>query len=160
MKVKLLSEGARLPEKATVRSAGFDLYTPANAIIYPGRNVVPLNIAMAIPLGLEGQIRPRSGFSVKGVEGFPYFNEDSINNPGTDSQRYDADVILGTIDSDYRGNVGVIIQSHESTPFIIGKGTRIAQLVIAPYTIVGVEESAMLDDTVRGEGGFGHTGTK
>ena len=160
MKVKLLSKGAQLPKKATDRSAGFDLYVPENTVIKPGRNIVPLNISMAIPLGLEGQIRPRSGFSAKGMEGYPYINEDSIKNPGSEAKRYDADVLLGTIDSDYRGVVGVLVKSNETEPFIVGKGTRIAQLVIAPYTIVGIDQVEELDDTTRGNGGFGHTGVK
>lgn len=160
MKVKLLSKNARLPQKATDYSAGFDLYVPANTVINPGRNIVPLNISMAIPLGLEGQIRPRSGFSAKGMEGYPYVDESSTNNTKGAPGRYDADVLLGTIDSDYRGCVGVLVNSHESSPFIISKGTRIAQLVIAPYTIVGMEETSTLDETIRGDGGFGHTGAK
>lgn len=155
MKVKLLSEGAQLPKKATVRSAGFDLYVPNNIVIKPGRNIVPLDISIAIPLGMEGQIRPRSGFSAKGMEGYPYKNG-AVKEP----LRYDADVLLGTIDSDYRGCVGVLVNSHENIPFIIVKGTRIAQLVISPYTITDMEECDELDETVRGDGGFGHSGVK
>lgn len=160
MKVKLLSKGAQVPKKATDQAAGFDLYVPKNTVIYPGRNIVSLDFSVAIPLGLEGQIRPRSGFSAKGMEGYQYVDKNSINNLDGDASRYDADVLIGTIDSDYRGCVGVLVKSEESEPFIIVQGTRIAQLVIAPYTIVGIEETDNLDTTERGEGGFGHTGTK
>ena len=160
MKVKLLSDGAQLPKKATEFAAGFDLYVPANTVIKPGRSVVPLDISLAIPNGFEGQIRPRSGFSAKGMEGYPYENEESINNLGGTTGRYDADVLLGTIDSDYRGCVGVLVNSHETAPFIIEKGTRIAQLVIAPYAIVEIEVTDNLNETTRGDGGFGHTGIK
>lgn len=152
MKVKLLTDNAHIPTKTTEQAAGFDLYAPEDAVINPGRNILPLNISVAIPRGLEGQIRPRSGFSAKGIEGrSPISNE---------TQRYDADVLLGTIDSDYRGCVGVIIKSNETAPFIVAAGTRIAQLVIAPYSIVSMEPVSTLDDTERGDGGFGHTGVK
>lgn len=147
MKVKLLSEGAQLPKRATDCAAGYDLYVPADAVIKPGRNVVPLDISIAIPSGFEGQIRPRSGFSAKGME-------------GASTKRYDADVLLGTIDSDYRGVVGVLVKSNETEPFTIAQGTRIAQLVIAPYHAEEMEECDELDDTERGAGGYGHTGTK
>lgn len=160
MKVKLLSEGAQVPTKATEQAAGFDLYVPSNTVINPGRNIVPLNISLAIPRGLEGQIRPRSGFSAKGMEGHTYVDENSVANLSEEAKRYDADVLLGTIDSDYRGCVGVLIKSNETVPFVVARGTRIAQLVIAPYSIIGMEVSTTLDDTERGEGGFGHTGTK
>ena len=160
MKIKLLTEDAHVPTKATEQAAGFDLYVPTNTIVNPGRNIVPLNIALAIPRGLEGQIRPRSGFSAKGIEGYSYVDENSINDPRGEAKRYDADVLLGTIDSDYRGNVGVLIKSNESEPFIVAAGTRIAQLVIAPYSILCMEPTTSLDDTERGDGGYGHTGVK
>jgi dUTP pyrophosphatase len=153
MKIKLLSENAQLPKRATDNAAGYDLYVPANTVINPGRNIVPLNIAIAIPKGMEGQIRPRSGFSAKGIEGYP------VNVAIAEAKRYDADVILGTIDSDYRGNVGVLIKSNEKTPFEIAKGTRIAQLVISTYYSDTLIVSDTLDDTERAQGGFGSTGT-
>lgn len=156
MKVKLLSEDAQLPRKATEEAAGYDLYVPKDSIIWPGRNIVQLDLSLAIPHGMEGQIRPRSGFSAKGMEGYPCSNDIKEHK----SRRYNADVLLGTIDSDYRGCVGVIINSNEENAFILNKGTRIAQLVIAPYSIVDIESCDELDDTARGEGGFGHTGTK
>ena len=123
------------------------MYVPADTVIKPERNVVPLDISIAIPSGFEGQIRPRSGFSAKGME-------------GATTKRYDADVLLGTIDSDYRGVVGVLVKSNETEPFTITQGTRIAQLVIAPYHAEEMEECDELDNTERGAGGYGHTGTK
>lgn len=158
MKVKLLSEGAQVPTKATNQAAGFDLYVPSNTIVNPGRNIIPLNISIAIPHGLEGQIRPRSGFSAKGMEGHIYIDENSITTLSEETKRYDADVLLGTIDSDYRGCVGVLVKSNETTPFVIAGGTRIAQLIVAPYSIIHMEVATTLDNTERGEGGFGHTG--
>lgn len=160
MKVKLLSKGAQVPAKATDQAAGFDLYVPNNTVINPGRNIIPLDISIAIPRGLEGQIRPRSGFSAKGMEGHVYAGESSATNLSEETKRYDADVLLGTIDSDYRGCVGVLVKSNETTPFVIAGGTRIAQLVIAPYSIISMEPTTTLDNTERGEGGFGHTGSK
>lgn len=154
MKVKLLSEGAQLPTKATEEAAGYDLYVPKDIVVKPGRNIVPLDLSLAIPHGMEGQIRPRSGFSAKGMEGRVH------NSPSEETKRFNADVLLGTIDSDYRGCVGVIINSFEKESFILNKGTRIAQLVIAPYNSVCIESCTELDETKRGEGGFGHTGTK
>ena len=159
MKIKFLSAQARLPQKATAYSAGFDLYTPRDFVITPGRNVVPLDIAIAIPSGMEGQIRPRSGFSAKGVEGYPYISDKPLTYDSAAPTRYNADVLLGTIDSDYRGCIGVLLKSHEQKPFVITEGTRIAQLVIAPYVITDMELKDALDDTKRGDGGFGHTGT-
>lgn len=160
MQVKLLSDNAKLPQRATEQAAGFDLYTPEHIVIKPGRNIVPLDISIAIPFGMEGQIRPRSGFSAKGMEGLPYAGGDAMRIDDTEPTRYDADVLLGTIDSDYRGCVGILVNSHETEPFVIAKGTRIAQLVIAPYAMVDVEKTDALDETKRGQGGFGHTGTK
>ena len=152
MKIKLLSEGAKMPTKADNGAAGFDLYTPAEVTIKPGRNIVPLDIAMGICPGWEGQIRPRSGFSAKGMEGF---GED-----GKSLKRYDADVIIGTIDCTYRGVVGVLVKSYEDKPFVIPAGTRIAQIVFSQCYTGELESVNELDETERGDGGFGHTGTR
>lgn len=160
MKVKLLSSGAQIPQRATKNSAGYDLYAPKDTVINPGRNIVPLDIAVAIPTNMEGQIRPRSGFSTKGMEGYPLYGYHSISGSEPTSQRYNADVILGTIDSDYRGCVGVIVKSEELDSFVIAKGTRIAQLVVSAYYSSDIEIAEELDDTDRAEGGFGHSGTK
>lgn len=153
MKVKLLSEGARVPVRAEAGAAGYDLYVPCDFEVKPGRNVIPLDIQIELDAGTEAQIRPRSGFSLKGLEG--YLPED-METP----KRFDADVLLGTLDESYRGTVGVIIKSYESTPFIVKTGTRVAQMVVERYCDDPFEVVSELSDTERGEGGFGHTGTK
>lgn len=154
MKVKLLSEGAKVPTRAKEGDAGFDLYAPKNAEIKPGRNVVPLDISVELNHLTEGQVRPRSGFSINGMEGYELSDID-FTNP----KRFDVDVILGTVDEGFRGVVGVIIKSFEKDSFIIRKGTKIAQMVIEnycdePFTIVDE-----LSDSKRGANGFGHTGS-
>ncbi len=153
MKIKLLSEGAKVPTRADSGAAGFDLCAPKDTIINPGRNLLPLDIVIELNPGTEAQIRPRSGFSLKGMEG--YFTD------GSDAPaRFNADILLGTLDESYRGNVGVIIKSDETVPFIIKKGTRIAQMVISQYCSGTFDVVEELSATKRGEGGFGHTGTK
>lgn len=145
IKIKKLSEDAIIPRKATEGAAAYDLYVPRETVINKSRQVIPLDIALSIPYGYEAKIEPRSGFSSKGME-------------AKNGQRVDADVLDGKIDSDYRGNISIIIHSHESYPFTIEKGTRIAQMTIYKVEdadFIAVEE---LDETDRGEGGFGHTG--
>lgn len=156
MKIKLLSSGAKVPTRATEKSAGYDLYVPQDTTINPGRNIIPLNISVAIPSGYEGQIRPRSGFSAKGVEGYPATGQAQYDPK---PQRYDADVIVGTIDADYVGNIGVLVKSYEKEAFYVAKGTRIAQLVIEKHLSEEFEVVGSLDETERGTGGFGSTGT-
>ena len=155
MKIKLLSADAKIPTRADKGAAGLDLYLPKTVTIKPGRQVVPLDFAMALDYGNEGQIRPRSGFSAKGIEGYPCSNAIC-----KETKRYDADVLLGTIDCTYRGNVGAIIKSYEKEPFVVPAGTRIAQMVISECSMEGFEQVDELDETDRGEGGFGHTGSK
>lgn len=152
MKIKFLSDKAQMPTRADKRAAGFDLYVPQDTVIHPGRNIVPLDFAIELTGESEAQIRPRSGFSAKGMEGY-CIQDDSCN-------RYDADVILGTVDKTYRGNVGVIIKSYEKQPFLIKQGTRIAQMVISHCYLGELELVEDLSDTERGEGGFGHTGAR
>lgn len=98
-------------------------------------------------------IRPRSGFSSKGMEGI---SPDDPKKP----KRFDADVIIGTIDEDFRGIPGVIIKSNESTPFIIEAGTKVAQIVISRYESNPFEVVDELSQTERADQGWGHTGTK
>lgn len=145
IKIKRLSEDAFIPVKATDGAACFDLYIPRETAIQKGRNVIPLDFSVALPHGTRADIRPRSGFSAKGME-------------DVHGCRRDADVLLGTIDEDYRGNVGVIIRSEDF--FILGKGTRIAQMMIASYIPCELAEVEELSATDRGEGGFGSTGIK
>lgn len=152
MKVVLLSPGAKIPKRADEYAAGYDVFTPKDVTIKPGRNVVKLDIAIELNPKTEGNMRPRSGFSVNGMEGV------SIEDPDV-LKRFDADVLDGTIDENYRGNVGVIIKSYETTPFIIKQGTKIAQLVVKDYVSDPFEVVTELSQTERGVQGFGHTGT-
>lgn len=153
MKVKLLSEGAKVPTRAENGAAGYDLYVPHDFKVTPGRNVIPLDIQVELDPGTEAQIRPRSGFSLKGMKG--YLSEDAKT-----PMRFDADILLGTIDESFRGTVGAIIKSSETEPFIIKAGTRVAQMVIERYCNDSFEIVSELSETRRGENGFGHTGTK
>lgn len=145
VKIKRLSEGARMPERKTDGAAGYDLYVPYDTPIAFGRNVVKLQFSMELPTGWFAIIKPRSGFSAKGIE-------------ERKGRRMRADVLDGIIDSDYRGNVGVIVKSDETDIFIIKKGTRIAQMVFQRYLAPEITEVEQLDETERGDGGFGSTG--
>ncbi len=133
--------GLNLPARATAGAAGADLVAAEEATIAPGSvHAVATGIALAIPEGYEGQVRPRSGLALKhGVT--------VLNAPGT-------------IDADYRGEVKVILINHGSVPFRIARGDRIAQLVVAPVTATRFERVEALTDTARGTGGFGSTGVK
>jgi dUTP pyrophosphatase len=130
-----------LPDYMTERAAGMDLRAAVEGevTLAPGeRALVPTGIRIALPEGYEAQVRPRSGLAAKhGVT--------VLNTPGT-------------IDADYRGEVCVVLINHGSHPFVVRRGERIAQLVISPVTRVRVERVGKVDDTERGEGGFGHTG--
>ncbi|MCO5090437.1 dUTP diphosphatase [Bosea sp. (in: a-proteobacteria)] len=139
-----LAHGADLPLPAyeTAGAAGLDLRAAVDAtvVLAPGeRALVPTGLAIELPEGFEGQVRPRSGLAVRhGVT--------VLNAPGT-------------VDSDYRGEVRVPLINHGREPFAITRGDRIAQLVIAPVTQVLLAEAATLTPTARGAGGFGSTGT-
>ncbi len=132
-----------LPAYATAGSAGMDLRAAVGCSLAPGaRRLVPTGLRFAIPVGFEGQVRPRSGLAVKhGVT--------VLNAPGT-------------IDSDYRGEVQVLLVNHGQDVFTIAAGDRIAQLVIAPVTVASLELGVFSaeDATARGAGGFGHTGSR
>ena len=136
-----LGEGASLPTYQTPGSAGMDLCSTEEVRLEPmERKLVATGLRMEIPIGFEGQVRPRSGLALKkGIS--------MVNTPGT-------------IDSDYRGEVKCLLINLSHEPVVLEKGERIAQLVISPVSqayLVVVEE---LDGTERGEGGFGSTGTK
>ena len=137
--------GARdlpLPSRATSGSAGFDLHAAVSGelSIAPNERVlVPTGLAIAVPEGHEAQVRPRSGLALRHGIVLP-------NAPGT-------------IDSDYRGEIQVIVLNTGTRPFRIRRGDRIAQLVIAPVTRAEWREVEDLEETERGAGGFGHTGT-
>ena len=145
IKIKRLSEGALIPVRATDGAACFDLYTPREFAIQKGRNLVDLDLAIELPAGTYAEIRPRSGFSAKGFE-------------DVHGCRKDADVLHGCIDEDFRGNIKVIVKSEDY--FVIAKGTRIAQMLIANYLPVELEEAEELSSTDRGAGGIGSTGTR
>jgi dUTP pyrophosphatase len=130
-----------LPAYATEGSAGLDLTAAVSApvVLAPGeRALVPTGIAIALPPGFEAQVRPRSGLALKqGVT--------VLNSPGT-------------IDADYRGEVGVILINHGREPVTIERGQRVAQMVVARYERVAWAEADVLADSARGAGGFGSTG--
>lgn len=132
-------DGLDLPRYATGGAAGMDVVSAEDVTIAPGaRHAVATGLAMAIPPGYEIQVRPRSGLALK----------HGITVPNTP----------GTIDSDYRGELKVILINHGSEPFPIARGDRVAQLVLAPVTQAAWREVAELDETERGAGGFGSTG--
>ena len=132
-------QGLPVPAYATVGAAGMDVVAAEELTLAPGaRHAVATGFAMAIPPGYEVQVRPRSGLALKhGVT--------CLNTPGT-------------IDSDYRGEVKVILANLGDAPFEIRRGDRIAQLVPAPVQRAGLDLVDSLDDTARGAGGFGSTG--
>ncbi len=143
VKLKRLGGAAEvpLPKFATDHAAGADLHAAVaeSVTLKPGEiRLIPCGFAMAIPPGYEAQVRPRSGLSSKhGVT--------LINSPGT-------------IDADYRGEVQVPLVNHGKEPFVVERGMRIAQMVIAAVPKVAFAEVEELDETKRGSGGFGHTG--
>ncbi len=132
-----------LPERATARAAGFDLRARLDAplVLAPGeRALVPTGIAIALPEGFEAQIRPRSGLALR--EGLTL-----LNAPGT-------------IDSDYRGEVSVIVVNLGGDRVTVRRGDRVAQMVVHALPSVRLEEADALPATARGGGGFGHTGSR
>ncbi|WP_300975197.1 dUTP diphosphatase [Sphingomonas sp. LHG3406-1] len=132
-------EGLPLPAYATAHAAGMDVVAAEDLDLQPGqRHAVATGLRIAIPEGYEVQVRPRSGLALK----------HGITVPNTP----------GTIDADYRGEVKVIVINHGNEPFPIRRGERIAQLVPAAVTQAAWEEVEVLDQTARGEGGFGSTG--
>lgn len=153
-----------MPKKATDGSAGYDLFAPTNWIIMPGRNMVPLNFRISLPKGIGATPESRSGFTLKGFEGYRSwkgdYNRDNNNLiPQGEPSRMDADVQWGLIDSDYRGVCGVLVNSREKEPFLLAKGTKFAQMCFQRYEDVELIPTDKLDETGR-KGGFGHTGTK
>ena len=143
VKVKKLHPQAVIPAYMTEHAAGLDLCTVIEApvVLAPGeRTLLPTGLAMEIPPGFEGQVRPRSGLALKkGIS--------LVNSPGT-------------IDADYRGEIGIIIINHGAEPVEFLPGDRVAQLIIAPVTQAILVEADELNDSVRSSGGFGHTGVK
>ena len=144
VKIKVVNTGCQpLPAYATSQSAGMDLRANIQAPItlHPmERTLVPTGIRIELPEGYEAQVRPRSGLALKhGVT--------VLNTPGT-------------IDSDYRGELKVLLVNLSNDDFVVNAGERVAQMVIARHETATWEEVEVLDETERGEGGYGHTGVK
>jgi len=138
MKIKLLETNAKVPVRANDCAAGYDLYSSCNALIYPQeRMLIKTGISIEIPEGYYGRIAPRSGWALK----------------------YGIDTLAGVIDSDYRGEVGVILyNTDKAIPFNIKIGDRIAQIIFEKYYTFDIEISDEISKTARGDGGFGSTG--
>jgi dUTP pyrophosphatase len=135
------AEGIPLPHYQTEHAAGVDLYAAVEreTVLEAGTwKLIPTGISLAIPEGYEGQVRPRSGLALKHGIGM-------LNGPGT-------------IDADYRGEIGIILFNFGDNPFTIRRGDRIAQLVFAKLSKAKFEIKEQLSETARGAGGFGHTG--
>ena len=139
--IKKLSKNVNLPKYETTGASGMDLsaFLTNDVVIRPGNKaVIPTGLAVSIPKGYEIQIRPRSGLAAKN-------NISVLNTPGT-------------IDSDYRGEIKVILFNHSNKSFKIHKNDRIAQMILTPVIKMDLEETDELPDSVRGTGGFGSTG--
>ena len=144
MKIQVVNKGHQpLPAYATVQSAGMDLRANIDEpiVLKPlERRLIPTGLHIALPAGYEAQVRPRSGLALKkGVT--------VLNSPGT-------------VDADYRGEVGVLLINLSQEGFVVNDGERIAQMVIARHEQAEFIEVEVLDETERGEGGYGHTGVK
>lgn len=144
IKVKIINRsGYELPAYETPSAAGMDIHAAIDAPVTLAplqRTLVPTGLRIQLPQGYECQIRPRSGLALRsGIS--------LVNTPGT-------------VDADYRGEIGVIVINLSDTPFTINPGERIAQMIIAPYSHVEWEPVERIDETKRGEGAFGHTGVK
>ena len=136
----VLDTGAQIPVYATPQSAGADVRCNSSFILKPGeRRLVHTGVKMSLPDGYECQVRPRSGLAVK-------YGITVLNSPGT-------------IDADYRGECCVLLINMGDKPYNFEKGERIGQFVISPVVQADWSVTASLDETERGEGGFGHTGT-
>lgn len=140
LEIKRIDEGLPLPGYAHVGDAGMDLFSAEDVVIEPFQRVlIPTGIAVAIPVGFAGFVQPRSGLAIK--QGLSL-----VNTPGL-------------IDSHYRGEIKVIaINLDPATPIAVSRGDKIAQFVIQPVAYAELVEVSQLDETVRGEGGFGSTG--
>lgn len=144
VKIKVVNTGSQLlPAYATSQSAGMDLRANLDApvTLHPlERRLIPTGLHIALPKGFEAQVRPRSGLALKhGIT--------VLNSPGT-------------IDADYRGELMVLLVNLSDTDFVVNNSERIAQMVVARHEVVEWEPVGELDETERGEGGYGHTGVK
>lgn len=144
MKIKVVNRGHQpLPASATEQSAGMDIRANISepVVLHPlERRLIPTGLYIALPVGYEAQVRPRSGLALK--KGITV-----LNSPGT-------------IDADYRGEIGVLLINLSQEDFVINDGERIAQMVVARHEQGEFIEVEVLDETERGEGGYGHTGVR
>ena len=144
IQVKIVNEGKQqLPQYTTAGSAGMDLRADINKpiVLKPlERKLIPTGLKIALPVGYEAQIRPRSGLAIK-------YGVTVLNSPGT-------------IDADYRGEICVILVNLSNVDFVVNPSERIAQMVVAKHEQVDFQIVETLDETERGDGGFGHTGKK
>lgn len=144
IQVKIVNEGKQqLPQYATAGSAGMDLRADIDKpiVLKPlDRKLIPTGLKIALPVGYEAQIRPRSGLAIK-------YGVTVLNSPGT-------------IDADYRGEICVILVNLSNVDFVVNPSERIAQMVVAKHEQVDFQIVETLDETERGDGGFGHTGKK
>ena len=144
MKINVVNRGHQpLPQYATPQSAGMDLRANLDEAVTLQpleRRLIPTGLHIALPAGYEAQVRPRSGLALK--KGITV-----LNTPGT-------------IDADYRGEIGVVLINLSQEPFVVNDGERIAQMIIARHEQGELIEVDVLDETERGEGGYGHTGVK
>ncbi|MEQ6375709.1 dUTP diphosphatase [Bacillaceae bacterium S4-13-56] len=139
IKIKLLTDEAKLPYQANPGDAGLDLFSTEEKVIKPGESaLIGTGIQIELPIGTEAQVRPRSGLALK-------HSVTVLNSPGT-------------IDEGYRGEIKVILINHGKHPFLVEKKMRIAQIVIAPVTKVNMIQVDELSDSNRGSGGFGSSG--
>lgn len=144
LKIKIVNKGKQpLPQYATAQSAGMDLRADIDEPVTLSpleRRLIGTGLHIALPAGYEAQVRPRSGLALK--HGLTV-----LNTPGT-------------IDADYRGEIGVVLINLSDKEFVVNPGERIAQMVVARYEQADLEQVELLDETERGEGGYGHTGVK
>jgi dUTP pyrophosphatase len=140
-RISTVTNDVPLPTYATIGSAGMDIYAAVEQDLTVKEGVtllVPTGFSIEVPIGYEAQIRPRSGLAIK-------HNIGLMNSPGT-------------IDSDYRGEVKIVFTNYGKSDFVVKRGDRIAQMIIAKYERVEWVETDQLSETERGSGGFGHTG--
>ncbi|MFC1745625.1 dUTP diphosphatase [Candidatus Riflebacteria bacterium] len=134
-----LDEGAILPERASPEAAGYDLYSQEEILLNPGHTLaIKTGVRIVLPANIMGEIRSRSGLALN-------HSIAVLNSPGT-------------IDPDYRGEIKIILHNFGREPFQVKKHMRVAQLILAPFFSANFKISQITDDTLRGSGGFGHTG--
>lgn len=150
--VKFLRAGARMPYRATSGSGGYDVFLPEDVQLKPcARRAIPLGFALELPPRFSAIVLPRSGYALRGMAGFDYDGKESLFN---------ADVEVTLIDSDYRGEVAVILHNRDGRPMRMKAGQRIAQFKIVEDPIVEFIERSVLSESERGDGGFGSTNDK